>query len=880
MAFNGATKTVDTISELKEIVGSPDTAARILSLHRNTDGDMGGGLFYWAPSSTETADDVLTIAVTGVTTGRWKRIIEGGQYVAWWWGAVGDGTTDCTAALNAAFAATGNYDSLIIPFGQYLISGPVNFGSASNAKTNAKIAFSGRLITNNSSGITFENCTFCRITDMSIQNSVRTWTSENMGVIFRNFNNNEVSFRDVLNFKYNLYMDGTTGEVAYNNFRCGRIINGYYNLYCNISTVSGSVYFNENTFYAMDFALSGTVADGADAVGSFAVSIGFVSSASQPNNNRFISCTFENVRNGVRIGTNGGTWVRNFLFMGCRWESVREAHLAGAFRQTAFIGGYGLDQFNSTKMAFDGSLSRGNIFLTGGEAQDSCITDESQGGWGFLDAAGKVSSKLHNVSNKTAPILTDKTGAIHNLNKGREAANLSALTGTFDVGSVIWATAPAPGQPVFAVCTSAGTNGTLAGLTCSGTSGQNFITAVGTVPASMNTRYIKLNGTDKYRVAYTKGQTIYLQSNLTTTYAAGTTVEYSNDATFFLAGNYVANNGISLNPADGSQLTGNLNYGAITPNSNTTGSINYPTTGGQSWTFNGAYSGLNERERSFTLYLDRLGLGSSLYFQRYDTAGVAQGFRMIRDTINTPMGAIIDTSKNGVYVPSGGDLNAIDFDKWGLYNAGAANTPPVTGTSNFWWVYTQYQYTAGDKIQFAWPFRDVTSGLWMRTHDGVAGTWSSWVRIDAGGSTGNVKGFFTNVGNTSTTPNNFTALYQYNIPANTLKQDGQSVEAEYSGIFADNANGKSLANFTDGVQTSHTPITQANGSWKVFVSLTRSGATTARLDFTIVTNTISYTTYQEGLTGLDFTQPIQFDLWGAGGGAVNDVIAKRGKITL
>lgn len=135
--------TIGTVASPGALRGMLGTSGQTVTVDSfSVAGDQGGGDFSWDNSSS-TGDDGGTIIVpTGSSSGRWKRVItDGARYNVRWWGAKGDGTTDDTAAIQAAFApfqcpisamgSTGplafQQHELYFPTGCYKVTNPVTF---------------------------------------------------------------------------------------------------------------------------------------------------------------------------------------------------------------------------------------------------------------------------------------------------------------------------------------------------------------------------------------------------------------------------------------------------------------------------------------------------------------------------------------------------------------------------------------------------------------------------------------------------------------------------------------------------------------------------------------------------------------------------------
>lgn len=114
---------VKNIAELKTRKGISESTVEVLGYY--TEGDGGGGNFYWDNTSTETDNGGTIVSVSTVGTGRWKREINNNIDIKWF-GAKGDGVTDDLNLIQKAV----DYASLvgvnlIITKGTYLVSNSI-----------------------------------------------------------------------------------------------------------------------------------------------------------------------------------------------------------------------------------------------------------------------------------------------------------------------------------------------------------------------------------------------------------------------------------------------------------------------------------------------------------------------------------------------------------------------------------------------------------------------------------------------------------------------------------------------------------------------------------------------------------------------------------
>lgn len=142
--------------------------------------------------------------------------------------------------------------------------------------------------------------------------------------------------------------------------------------------------------------------------------------------------------------------------------------------------------------------------------------------------------------------------------------------------------------------------------------------------------------------------------------------------------------------------------------------------------------------------------------------------------------------------------------------------------------------------------------------------------------------FYTDANNTGTSA---TDLYSYTLPPNTLAVDGQKLKFEVGGDFNDaTATCKLDFDFDGNAAGSSGVLTiSSTGSWKAECLLIRTGSSTARVITSFYTPGATVSTVQSrvNLTGLNWSNPLVFKIYGTAGGGTggsNDITAGLGYI--
>lgn len=119
----------ESISALKAWSGPTDKTVAFVRGYYAA-GDFGGGLYYYDSSSTGTDNGGTIINPTAApATGRWLRQYDARHYSIKVFGAIGDGSTDDTAAIVAAVAALPNGGTLFVPKGAYKVTSQIDLSA-------------------------------------------------------------------------------------------------------------------------------------------------------------------------------------------------------------------------------------------------------------------------------------------------------------------------------------------------------------------------------------------------------------------------------------------------------------------------------------------------------------------------------------------------------------------------------------------------------------------------------------------------------------------------------------------------------------------------------------------------------------------------------
>lgn len=141
---NDVTRIVPTVADLQAYQGASGRPVYLQGY--SSTGDGGEGWWYWDPSSNATATTGTIIAVSGVATGRWVRMLDRAEVSVKWFGATGDGSTDDGAAIQAAIDAMSALGGGVVYFPKGTYYKPAS-SAAIIPKSNITLKGAGRGVT-------------------------------------------------------------------------------------------------------------------------------------------------------------------------------------------------------------------------------------------------------------------------------------------------------------------------------------------------------------------------------------------------------------------------------------------------------------------------------------------------------------------------------------------------------------------------------------------------------------------------------------------------------------------------------------------------------------------------------------------------------------
>jgi hypothetical protein len=337
-------------------------------------------------------------------------------------GAVGDGISDNTAAINAAAnAAMLAGGHVAFPPGTYLHSGTLIF-ACDVEDYGATLSFTGSgvavQIGTNTSGVRLFRKVINLPRVVFAKKPTTGWSTSTIGVKLINVNYCDVYLRHVQGFETGVLAYGKGQGTAYTTIRIGHLDNNKRNLQADADQAGWS---NQNT--VIGGAFSHNSGEGKNVPGTRHVLFSDIVPNGDPNSWTFLGCSFESptvYQYALDVYGSGNLWLncrweftagspkvlwtagatRNWIIGGVQVDSIVETHTPGSFANNRLGGGsYRLMPNVDTGLQVENTGSSSGAHITGLRAGGTSAKDDPATAWLYRLQSSQLRGKQASDAN-------------------------------------------------------------------------------------------------------------------------------------------------------------------------------------------------------------------------------------------------------------------------------------------------------------------------------------------------------------------------------------------------------------------------------------------------------------------------------------------------